>query len=93
MRALVRVRARLFGPVDERTPPPLEEVARRAGATLVDAAPGGATFDVAGDAGSARLARALVDAAYELIELRPEAGRLERLFDAAPSASTPAEHP
>ena len=85
--SLVRVRARLGGPADGSTPPPLVDVARLAGATLVEAAAGGATFDVAGDAGSARLARALVDAAYELIELRPEAGRLERLFDVAPPAS------
>jgi ABC-2 type transport system ATP-binding protein len=79
-----RVRARLYAPADGRSPVPLEQVARNAGATMIEAAGGTAVFDVAGDPGAARLARALLEGGYEIIELRPEAGRLERLFDTAP---------
>ena len=87
--ALLRVRLRLSVP-REGTPTP-GEVAHRAGAVLVESGAGWAVCDVTGDAGSARLARALFEAGYELHELRPEAGRLERLFapGAAP-ASAPA---
>jgi ABC-2 type transport system ATP-binding protein len=83
--ALVRVRARLGGPREGSAP--IAAVAQGAGAVLVEAGAGWAVLDVAGDPGSARLARALVDAGYDLMELRPEAGRLERLFEPGPPAA------
>jgi hypothetical protein len=59
-------------------------VARNAVCLLVEQGAGWAVCDVPGDAGTARLARELVGAGYELHELGPEAGRLERLFAPAP---------
>jgi ABC-2 type transport system ATP-binding protein len=80
--ALLRVRLRLSIPRDGAPTP--GEIAHRTGAALVESGAGWAVCDVTGDAGSARLARAFLEGGYELHELRPEAGRLERLF--APGA-------
>lgn len=58
----------------------LATAATKAGARMLDVAPPDARFEVADDAGAARLLAELVRAEVPVIEATPDGSRLERLF-------------
>jgi ABC-type multidrug transport system ATPase subunit len=59
-------------------------IAQQAGAGLVDLAPGRGRFTVESDTQTADLLRGLMAAGHAVIEVAPEAGRLEKFFRAEP---------